>query len=226
MNLNHYKTLIFDCDGVLLNSNKVKTEAFYKAALPYGEQQATLLKEYHVAHGGISRYKKFEFFLDQIVKVANNREEQLKQLLDNYAQETWKGLLSCEIVGGLERLRKHFSDSRWLVVSGGDQKELRRLFSQRDIKHFFDGGIFGSPDTKDEILEREHNAGNIEHPAVFMGDSSYDHRAAEVAGLDFVFISSWSELPDWEGYVSKHGLPALKSLAEFIPCSMTNLDRR
>ena len=29
-NLNKYKSLIFDCDGVILNSNKIKTDAFRK----------------------------------------------------------------------------------------------------------------------------------------------------------------------------------------------------
>ena len=35
-----YASLVFDCDGVVLNSNKVKTEAFYQAVLPYGEAAA------------------------------------------------------------------------------------------------------------------------------------------------------------------------------------------
>ncbi len=52
MNLNHYQTLIFDCDGVILNSNQVKTQAFYKATLSYGEAAAESLVNYHIQHGG------------------------------------------------------------------------------------------------------------------------------------------------------------------------------
>ncbi|NLC22432.1 MAG: HAD family hydrolase, partial [Halomonadaceae bacterium] len=33
--LKAYLTLVFDCDGVVLDSNRVKTEAFYQATLPY-----------------------------------------------------------------------------------------------------------------------------------------------------------------------------------------------
>ena len=62
--LQKYKTLIFDCDGVVLNSNKVKTEAFYETVVKkYGSQAATALADHHKTNGGISRYKKFEFFL-------------------------------------------------------------------------------------------------------------------------------------------------------------------
>ena len=35
INLLQYQTLIFDCDGVVLNSNKIKTQAFYDVAKVY-----------------------------------------------------------------------------------------------------------------------------------------------------------------------------------------------
>ena len=63
LDISRYKTLVFDCDGVVLNSNSVKTSAFYKAALAYGEVAATALVEYHVANGGVSRYKSSRIFL-------------------------------------------------------------------------------------------------------------------------------------------------------------------
>ncbi len=56
MTLADYSTLIFDCDGVILDSNRVKTAAFFSAASPYGELVAAKLVEHHVAHGGVSRY--------------------------------------------------------------------------------------------------------------------------------------------------------------------------
>lgn len=80
MNLAKYQTLVFDCDGVVLNSNKVKTEAFFKAALPYGEAAAQQLVEYHVARGGISRYKKFAWFVENVV--SDQVGPNLEQLLD------------------------------------------------------------------------------------------------------------------------------------------------
>ncbi|MDG1582590.1 hypothetical protein [Pseudomonas sp. GOM6] len=40
-----------------------------------------------------------------------------------------------------------------------------------------DGGIFGSPDAKDLILERELQQENIRQPALYIGNSSFDQRA-------------------------------------------------
>lgn len=206
------KTLVFDCDGVLLNSNAVKTRAFYQAALPYGVDAARALVEWHVANGGISRHVKFRYFLDEIASDLSGPN--LKELLAAFAAEVRVGLMSSEVAQGLVGLRKRTASMRWLVVSGGDQSELRNVFSERGLATFFDGGIFGSPHTKETILAREIASGNIERPALFLGDSSYDHRAAKAAGLSFVFVSGWSELPDWRGYVRENELLSIPFLAD------------
>ncbi|MFA3790789.1 HAD family hydrolase [Aliiglaciecola sp. SL4] len=212
--LSEYKTIIFDCDGVILNSNKVKTQAFYLAALPYGEEAANKLVEYHVARGGISRYKKFEWFIESFE--SEDKPIRQQELLDNYAKFVLDGLMKCEIVNGLAALRQKTSKARWLVASGGDQKELRDVFSSRGLFELFDGGIFGSPDSKDTILEREISNGNILQPALFLGDSKYDHVASKQANLDFVFVNYWTEFKGWEQYCDKNAIivrPSLESLS-------------
>jgi len=54
-----YRTYVFDCDGVVLDSNNLKTLSFREAALPYGEDVADALVEYHVRHRGVTRFEKF-----------------------------------------------------------------------------------------------------------------------------------------------------------------------
>ncbi|WP_372958808.1 HAD family hydrolase [Marinobacter sp.] len=191
--LQQYSTWVFDCDGVLLHSNRVKTDAFYRAAEPYGTDKARALVDYHVGNGGISRYIKFRTFLSDIVGRGQVDEEELDTLLQCYAGYVWDGLLSCEVAQGLERLRALTPQSSWLVVSGGDQAELRAVFAERGLAKYFDGGIFGSPDTKDEILSRTTESRVLRKPGVFVGDSRYDIEAARRAGLDFIFLSDWSE---------------------------------
>lgn len=213
--LGGYETVVFDCDGVILDSNKVKTEAFRTAALPYGEAAAEALVAHHVAHGGVSRYAKFAHFLERIV--PGQAGPGLEALLDSYAQAVRGGLAACAVAPGLARLRAAHPGQRWMVASGSDQSELRALFAARGLAEMFAGGIFGSPDTKDAILAREAAAGNLAAPAVYLGDSTYDHRAAAAAGLDFVFVSGWSEVADWPGYVAQHRLKAVPELGALLP---------
>src|SRR3990172_11344770 len=86
VNLTGYRTLVFDCDGVILDSKKVKTSAFYNAALPYGKDMAEALVAYHKQHGGVSRYRKFETFLREIAQQSPT-ESALHSLLQRYAAE-------------------------------------------------------------------------------------------------------------------------------------------
>src|SRR5690554_3107189 len=109
--LEEYRTLVFDCDGVILNSNQVKTNAFYKSVLPYGENAAKALVTYHKEHGGISRYKKFEYFLQNIVNKVEGPN--LEELLEIYANEVLEGLLTCEVTPGLNNFREKTSNCRW-----------------------------------------------------------------------------------------------------------------
>lgn len=194
--LTDYRTFVFDCDGVILDSNRVKTEAFYQAALPYGERAANALVDYHVENGGVSRYEKFDYFLREIVPEAEHGPG-LKELLSEFANHVRGGLGTCEQAAGLAELRDHTSRARWLVASGGDQEELREVFKDRALAHRFDGGIFGSPDAKQDIVLRESASGRIQFPALFLGDSKLDWRVAQSCGLDFVFIHGWTEVKDW-----------------------------
>ena len=56
INLNLYKTFIFDCDGVLLNLNKIKSNAFYLSTLKYGLEIANEFLDYH-KNGGFQDTK-------------------------------------------------------------------------------------------------------------------------------------------------------------------------
>ncbi|MGY6587776.1 MAG: HAD family hydrolase [Wenzhouxiangella sp.] len=226
MTVSRYATLIFDCDGVVLDSNTIKTEAFRTAAQPWGHQAAEALVAHHIANGGISRYKKFDHFLSQILPelglsgTLDKDGPGLEAMLTIYAQEAREGLMNCSIAGGLEELRAATAQANWLIVSGGDQEELRSVFNERGLASLFDGGIYGSPDSKPQVLEREIHRGNIRQPALFLGDSRADHQAASQYSIDFIFVSAWTDLPDWQAYVREYELrhiPAIHSLLEEPP---------
>jgi phosphoglycolate phosphatase-like HAD superfamily hydrolase len=211
----HYSAIAFDCDGVVLNSNELKSRAFYETALPYGQSAAEALVDYHKAHGGISRYRKFEYFLHKIVASGADGSS-LEELVESFAGRVRELLEECEVAEGLQALRDATPGVRWLLVSGGDQQELRDVFTAKGIDHFFDGGIFGSPNTKDEILAREINHRNIIDPAVFVGDSRYDYEASERAGLDFIFVKQWTEFKGYEQFFTSKGVLMVETMNDLV----------
>ena len=193
MKLKQYQTLVFDCDGVILNSNRIKTQAFYDVAKVYGHEPAQILKDYHILNGGISRYEKFEYLLTGILHRPIVKQE-LENLLLKFSKEVKKALLTCEVAKNIKELKEKTKHAKWLIVSGGDQAELREVFAQRGLDIYFDGGIFGSPDNKNTILKNEKEKHNITGKSLFLGDSMYDYQVANTAGLDFIFLSKWPEV--------------------------------
>jgi phosphoglycolate phosphatase-like HAD superfamily hydrolase len=156
IDIEQYKSIVFDCDGVVLDSNIVKTEAYFRASKNLGatDLEAQALVDYHVRLGGISRYHKFDYYLREILQQPATQEA-IQALLDAFGRELEVGLMQCEIAGGLDALRAATPNAVWSILSGGDQQELRTLFAKRKLDHLFDGGIFGSPDNKDEVLARK-----------------------------------------------------------------------
>jgi phosphoglycolate phosphatase-like HAD superfamily hydrolase len=54
-------------------------------------------------------------------------------------------------------------------------------------------------------------------PALFIGDSKYDYEAATRAGLDFVFLSDWTEVADWQDYCQQHQITVSPNIAALLP---------
>ena len=212
--MKNYSHLFFDCDGVILNSNKIKTDAFYKLALNFGELQAQKLVNYHLENGGISRYEKIKFFQKNILKNTNIKLYQ--ELVDNYGKILKEKLIKAEISKGVFKIKNFFPKSKISVVSGSDQNELRWLFKEKRIDHLFNNGIFGSPKNKIEILEEIFSGFKGEEKSIFIGDSKYDFEVSKFFKIDFAFISEWSDLSDWTKFARINKIKTFKDILSFL----------
>ena len=217
-NLKSYKNLIFDCDGIILNSNKIKTEAFKEVVYPYGKEAAEELVKFHEMNGGISRYEKFNYFFETISSNHNLDKNliNVEKLIENYGSKVQKKLEACEISIQIMQYRK-YSDEIWYVVSGSDQNELIKIFKKKQLKNSFDGGIYGSPLSKDEIFKNIFKDKKDEiSKSIYIGDSKYDYLAAKKIGMDFVFLSKWSEFKDIENYAKTNNIYCFREFKDII----------
>jgi len=209
-------TIIFDCDGVILNSNQLKTKAYYKAAFSsYGHELASSLTTYLMNNTGKPRGHFIDYFLRNIVP-PNISGLGYDELLNSVTLEIYKSLMECEVSPCLFKLREKTPDIKWLVVSGGVEKELRDVFKNRALFDLFDGGIYGAPMTKDEILTSLFNQNHIKFPVLFLGDSKYDYEVASRAKLDFLFVNEWSEFKDWRNYCNRNKILTIGSLCDLL----------
>lgn len=211
MELKKYKTWFFDCDGVLLDSNQLKSKAFYEVALPYGKENAQALVEYNKRLGGVARFEKFRYFFETVLE-KKAFEKELENVLSNFSALVREKIMSCpETFGVRDFLNSLPSNTDKYVVSGGIQSEMQYVFKQRGLDAYFNG-IYGSPDSKEAIMSNRLNSPDMKYPAVFIGDSRYDYTIASKFNIDFIFMTQYSEFIEWVSYFADKNIIIIENL--------------
>lgn len=197
-----YDALFFDFDGVLVESAKIKTQAFRSLYADYGDDVIAQVVTHHGEHEGISRVEKIRYchkaFLDQDLSDA-----ELEMLAARYSSVVFDAVVECPgVPGGIELLQQNLGTRKMFVVSGTPQTELRDIVQQRGMTHFFEA-VCGSPRRKEPIVEELlARFGLAANKCLFIGDAMTDYRAAQATGLDFIGrVSAGNASPFPEGTV-------------------------
>lgn len=209
-----YKVYFFDFDGVILDSTEVKTLAFRKLFLPLGEGIAEKMVNYHVAHGGISRYEKVRYAFRTFLS-REATEQEVEEFGQKFSDLVLEGVLSAPKVNGIESfLEKSLKeDVRMWVISGTPQEELRFICKKLNFEKYF-VDIFGSPKSKSQIGEEIINEHNISDRSLitFFGDAMTDYNAAKNLKTKFV-LREHSENQD---QFSKFNIKKIDDFREFL----------
>jgi HAD superfamily hydrolase (TIGR01549 family) len=202
--LSQYETIIFDCDGVLIDINHLKCEAFGKAVDGYSSEVVESFVNHCRNTFGVSRYAKFKEFLSDFAKESFNEEKYYK-LLNNYATICSKIYRGANITPGCEELLTELSNlnKKLYVASGSDENELNKVFLARNLSEYFNG-IYGSPKTKSEctsIILKNHS----NKKAVFIGDSLADMKTAKEHEIDFIYMSNYTVQSEEQDLLCRNG---------------------
>ena len=177
--------VVFDCDGVLIESNEVKTLAFGQTVAGFGSKAMDRLMDYHREHGGISRFKKFEWFYREVVN-APLSDEMMKILCDRFTELCIDAVLEAPMVAGAQESLDLLSGRRpMFVASGTPEKELQDILVQRGLAPYFKG-IRGTPPEKQHLLAQIISENRLDPSGVVMvGDAVTDLRAAQYCSTLF-----------------------------------------
>ena len=183
--MNRIRIIILDFDGVILESMDIKTNAFREMFKDYPEYINAIV-EYHIRNGGISRYKKFSYIYNNILKLPLD-ENKLKELGEKFSHLVFQEMLRCPFVNGVQDFLVEYSKRVELfVASGTPQEELNLIVNKRGLYIYFKG-VYGTPALKSEIMQHILSAECIrKEEAIFVGDAISDYEDAKKAGLPFV----------------------------------------
>lgn len=179
------KMIIFDFDGVLVDSAHIKTDAFRKL-FSYWPAHVDEMVAYHIKNMGISRYVKFKHFYETMLKQPYT-DEIGSQLSSRFSLLALDEIKRAPLVAGTQEfLKTHQWQYRYFIASGTPQEELEDIVDSQNLTQFF-SGIFGSPVTKTQIIKNilaEYSLKKSE--CVFVGDAESDRNAAQETEIRFV----------------------------------------
>ncbi len=177
--------IVFDCDGVILESMAIKTRAFARIGEMYGPEARDRLLMFHKVNGGVSRLKKFAWLYREVLgrEITPEESDELSRRFERIALEE---IRRCELVPGVqETLDCRLGRTPMYVCSGAPHEELNTILRDRGLDRYF-VEICGSPPAKTELLRSIVRRAKVD-PAetVMVGDSVTDLRAAEAVGTLF-----------------------------------------
>lgn len=209
--------VVFDCDGVLLDSNRMKTQAFCDILADYPADAVARFLAYQTTAFGLSRYRMIDAFFDQhLGRPARDGEKQ--GLLDAFGRECRQRYPRQPVTDGAHETLEALASQGvpMFVVSGSDEVELISVLEEIGMSRYFQR-VFGSPETKVANLKRVAEELSEHHAVTFVGDAKADWRASRDHGCDFVYVAPWAADPEtMQTLKQEHGFKEISKLPELL----------
>ena len=206
INFSNYSCILWDFDGVLMDSMPVREHGFKQVLSHYAEEEVAALVKYHRINGGLSRYIKFRYFFETIRKESIS-EEQVQFLAKRFSEIMLELLTKPDLLiqDSWDFIRRNYEHVDMHIVSGSDGEELNTICKTLNLSSYFKT-IVGSPATKKSLV-KEILTRNLYERVVLIGDSVNDMEAAKSNGIDFLAFNNPS--------LKKYSVPYIESFNGF-----------
>ncbi|MCK5696961.1 MAG: HAD family hydrolase [Gammaproteobacteria bacterium] len=192
-----YEIIIFDCDGVILDSNTMKLSAM-RDTLKHSDFPDPLINTAIIAfknNFGKSRAFHVHYFVEILLKMTGEQSQILQDnILNHYTQAVEEAYLHVPLCEGFLHFLTHLKKQTLYIASGSEQEQLIRIFKKRKLGDHFKG-IFGSPESKTNNVRHIINAYDPKK-VLFIGDAVADFEAAHHNNIDFTFYAPYSNVKE------------------------------
>ena len=196
------KIIVFDFDGTLVDSNRLKHDAFFEV-FPADEHHARTVQRVLSELNEQSRFVILEVILQRLgLKKGAGLGRKVKELADRYNEIVISGAKNCPEMPAAETVLKSLSGRYRLYLSSmTPDKELKEIVRFRNWSGYFED-IYGYPHQKSatiqQIMERE-NAGPGQ--VVVVGDGNSDRQSADANACCFVQVTPDFNLKDLDSII-------------------------
>ena len=163
----------------------VKTLAFEKLFLVYGQKIAQKVKQHHEANGGMSRFEKMPLYLSWAGEVV--RDELVGKFCNLFSHTVLQSVIDSPWVPGVyEYLSINHLEKYFVLVTATPQDEIEEILSVLEITQFF-RQVFGAPTKKEDVIRSVLKEQKIApDKALMIGDAETDLLAAKANQVPFI----------------------------------------
>lgn len=178
--------MVFDMDGVLLQSNQIKHHAMLDL-FEMDEAQRRAVERYNLGAGGVPRREKFAHIWANLLGRPYGPEVEAR-LAANYERMLGEHLMNAPLVEGVATFVEE-SGCPCYVCTAAPVDEAREVLTHRKLILLF-RAIFGAPTSKADALRAIARIdGTSTDRVLFFGDSRADLDAARAVGCRFVGVT-------------------------------------
>lgn len=180
------EVVIFDFDGVLVESVDIKTRAFAKLFEAEGAEVVDRVVDYHLRNSGVSRFEKFRYIYTEFLYRPLS-DVIFQDLCRRFSELVLEEVVSAPYVAGAkEFLENNAGAYSCFVCSATPQDEIEEIVKLREMERYFKG-VFGAPRTKGDIVRNILASYDVcPGDAVYIGDAWSDYEAATENSVNFV----------------------------------------
>ena len=180
------KNIIFDFDGVILDSVPTKTEGYRILFKEYSVEVVKKMVEYHELNGGVSRYEKIKYFFNKLLKQDISKDK-VQKYADKYSEITKEELTNSKYIisDTVSFIKKNYRKYSMHIASGADERDLIYICDKLNLTKYF-LSIYGSPTTKLNIVGAILTKNMYQkEETILIGDSVNDYEVAEYNRIEF-----------------------------------------
>lgn len=183
----HWQAIIFDFDGVVVESGDIKTQAFADLYHAYGETVMAEVARYHKLNGGMSRYQKFHYFQQHLLAKPPLTPDEEQHLDRRFSELVVEAVIASETVpGAAELIRNEAARIPLFIASGTPEVELNTIVMRRGLASYFTG-VRGSPTPKHMLIADILSTHSFTPERVLMiGDALIDYQSAKHNNVAFL----------------------------------------